>query len=237
MITTVDIPTIQQKLYENLKESGWANLLKSFLLSVDFTEILEKLYNLSTDKKRFTPALKDIFNAFIECPYKNLHTVIITKEPITDVNVSNGIPFDCSRSGREHPHTTQLFDAVQRTIYLNEPYNRDLSLSRWSNQGVLLLSSSLTVQIDKSSTHIQLWKPFMAFLLDTLNIYNQGLHFVFMGDDVKHLNTAINVKRHYKFSVPHPSTAAQNRGIWDSQNIFPILTQSIQKNYKQKIIW
>lgn len=234
MTKSVDLTEIQQKLYDSLKLSGWANLLKSFLLSSDFTDILTQLYNETTEKRNFTPMLKDIFNAFIACPYKDLHTIIVTKEPFVTIGCANGIPFDCSKTEKEQYATTQLFDAITRTVYFDK-YKRDLSLTRWANQGVLLLNSSLTVQIDKPDSHTQIWKPFIAFLLDTLNIYNRGLHFVFMGDDVKDLAKVINVKAHYKFMVSHPTVTTERR--WDSQNIFPILTRSIYKNYKYKMIW
>lgn len=235
--TSVDIPSIQETIYENMKPSGWANLLRSFMLSGDFTLILQQLYELTVDKKRFTPTIKEMFRAFIECPYKDLHTVFVNREPFMAINTANGIAFDSSVSGREHPYTGLIFDAIQRTVYPGEVYNRDLNLSRWANQGILLYNATLTVQIDKPYTHNKIWEPFTAFLLDTLSIHNAGLHFVFVGADVKHLGNMINSRAHYKYAIPHPSTAAQSKGIWDSQNIFPILLKQVKRNFKQDIIW
>ena len=100
-----------------------------------------------------------------------------------------------------------------------------------------MLNTNLTVQFNKASTHDQIWKPFTAFVLDTLNTTNQGLIFVFIGDDVKQWSSMVNVKAHYKFAIPHPGTASQSKEIWDSQNIFPILSKLIHKNYKRTIVW
>lgn len=237
MTKTINIPDIQDKLYQKLKPSGWARVMKSFLLGTEFTVILQQLFNLSMDGKKFTPKLDTIFKAFEQCPYSELHTVIINREPYEYINTANGIAFDSSVSDREHFMIGLIFEAIQRTVYTHDVYKRDLDLSRWSNQGVLLLNASLTVQIDKQNTHHKIWEPFTAFLLDTLSIYNSGLNFVFMGDNVKHLANIVNAKTHFRYLVPHPTTAAQNKGIWDSQNIFPILSRQIKNNYKKDMIW
>ena len=57
MINTIDITNIQNKLCNSLKESGWYNLLKTFILSSDFNSIIEQLYNQTIEGKRFTQQL------------------------------------------------------------------------------------------------------------------------------------------------------------------------------------
>lgn len=237
MATTVDISYIQSKLYEDLKPTGWANLLRSFLVSSDFTLILEQLLELTQDKKRFTPTLKDVFAPFHGCSYTDLHTVFINREPFNEIGEASGLAFDSSRLNKEHYVTAKIFDAVQRTIYVDSPYSRDTDLTRWANQGILLLNANLTVGVNNSFSHTEIWKPFTAFLLDALNSYNQGLHFVFFGKDVVNLASNINIEHHYKYFVEHPTTASQNKGTWESSNIFPILSKSIQKNYNKTITW
>lgn len=241
MTTQVDISAIQAQLYEKLKSSGWAAVLQPFLLSAEFTDLLNKLHTEKLEDRRFTPLLRDVFTPFYTCPVKDLHTVLIAKEPFLSIGESNGIAFDCSNLEKENPWTTQIFDAINRTVYPADTYDRELGLTRWSEQGILILTADLTVQLEKSGSHNHIWKPFTAFLLDTLNTLNSGLHFVFIGEDVKYLTPMVNIKNHYKFFVQHPRTFGQNKGvnkgIWDSENIFPILQKSIQKNYNKKIIW
>jgi len=80
MAEVVNLQDVQQKLYERLKPSGWADKLKMFLLSDDFSRILKRLYDEATAGKRFTPQLKQVFRAFEECPYKDLKVVIIGQD-------------------------------------------------------------------------------------------------------------------------------------------------------------
>ena len=61
-------PTSQElarKLYAKLKTSGvWSDMLKGFLLSNDFDNVIQTLQELVDEGERFTPPLKSIFRAF-----------------------------------------------------------------------------------------------------------------------------------------------------------------------------
>ena len=76
----IDLEQIKLKLYNNLKDSGWGDKLKTFLLSDDFYKILETLLNDAKAGKRFTPIAKQIFRAFQECPYNKVKVIIIGQD-------------------------------------------------------------------------------------------------------------------------------------------------------------
>ena len=58
MADTINLEEIREKLIEKLEPSGWANKLRGYLKSSDFDKVLETLYKLREDGKRFTPPLK-----------------------------------------------------------------------------------------------------------------------------------------------------------------------------------
>lgn len=64
----LNLEEIKEKLYKKLEPSGWGRVLKSFIFSGDFDNIITQLARLSLDGKRFTPTLKQMFRAFEECP-------------------------------------------------------------------------------------------------------------------------------------------------------------------------
>jgi uracil DNA glycosylase len=76
----MDLQEIKQKMFTKLEPSGWDRVLKSFIFSSDFDEILTRLWSLSQDNKRFTPPLKQVFRAFEECPYNKLQVVFIGQD-------------------------------------------------------------------------------------------------------------------------------------------------------------
>jgi uracil DNA glycosylase len=68
------------KLYEMLKPSGWHDVLKGFLLSEDFVNIIKTLEECVNDNKRFTPPLKNVFRAFMECPIDTLEVIVFGQD-------------------------------------------------------------------------------------------------------------------------------------------------------------
>jgi uracil DNA glycosylase len=74
------VEQIQQKLIEKLTSSGWAKLLRGYLFSSDFVKAIEFLVNENEEGRRFTPALKQVFRAFEECPLSTVKVVIIGQD-------------------------------------------------------------------------------------------------------------------------------------------------------------
>lgn len=76
----VNIEDVKNKLYLKLKDSGWGDKLKTFILSQDFDDILNKLVKEVEHGKRFTPPIKQMFSAFDKCNYSDLKVVIVGQD-------------------------------------------------------------------------------------------------------------------------------------------------------------
>jgi uracil-DNA glycosylase len=231
-----EIEEIKQKLFDKLEPSGWGRVFKSFIFSSEFTDILSKLYTLSITDKRFTPTLKQVFRAFEECPYDNLHTVFIGQDPYPQLGVADGISFSCSNTGRVQPSLRYIFQEIERTVYQGFPSHQDPDLKRWSNQGILMLNTALTTEVDKIGSHYDIWKPFTAYLLDWLNNYNPGLIYVYMGKKAEEWSV-LTGDHNDKFTVKHPASAAYNGSKWDSNDIFNKISELVKSKTGQIITW
>jgi len=242
-------PTIDEvriKLYEKLKPSGWGDKLKGFLLSDDFYKILDELYTQAQEGTRFTPTLKQVFRAFEECPYSNMHTIIIGQDPYPMHGEADGIAFSCSNTNKTAVSLRYIFGEIERTVYKdvftkpeNEPLKGALNpdLKRWSNQGILMLNTALTTNVGKIGTHYELWRPFMTYLFDILNSYNTGLIYVFLGKHAKEWSKVIGENNHKLFAT-HPAYAAYSKSkTWESDNLFPKISELVLKHYGDKITW
>lgn len=233
----LDIEDIKQKLFEKLEPSGWGRVLKSFIFSGDFDNIIKELAKQSNDGKRFTPPLKDVFRAFIECPYNDLKVVIIGQDPYPQINTADGIAFSCGKTKELQPSLEYILNEVNRTVYNGNPGSLDPDLTRWSNQGILMLNTALTTTVGKIGQHYKIWQPFLAYLFDYLTWNNNGLIYVYLGKEAKEWSEAVN-DNNYKFFAVHPASAAYNKeSRWDSQNIFVEVKKIIERNYNEKIIW
>lgn len=236
---SVDIQEVQLKLVDKLRPSGWADKLKTFLMTEDFAEILQKLKVLRDEDKRFTPPLKEIFTAFEQCPYKDLKVVIIGQDPYPQLGVADGIAFSCSKTKVMQPSLKYLLEAVEETVYAGFPVQEDPDLTRWANQGVLLLNTALTVQVNSVGSHYDLWQSFIAYVIDILSWNNPGLIWVFMGKKAQELENLV-ASNHYKFMVSHPASAAyQKASKWECDDVFNKINNILEANNGQeyKIKW
>ena len=227
----MDLEEIKQKMFTKLEPSGWDKILKSFIFSSDFDEILSKLWNLSQSDKRFTPPLKQVFRAFEECPYDKLQVVIVGQDPYPQLGVADGISFSCSNTGKLQPSLKFIFEEIERTVYQGYPTHQDVDLKRWSKQGILMLNTALTVEVDKIGSHYDIWKKFTAYLLDWLNTHQSGLVYLYMGKRAQEWSELTDDNTNIKYFVKHPASAAYSGSKWDSDNVF----MKIQKD--KQITW
>lgn len=234
-MSNVNLADVQQKLYERLVPSGWGNKLKTFILSDDFKSILETLWHESEAGDKFTPVIKQLFRAFEECPYEELKVIIIGQDPYPKANVADGIAFSCSNTGQVQASLRHMFAELERTVY-PDGYEWNPDLARWSNQGVLMLNTALTTRIGKIAVHVDLWKPFIAFLLDMLAFHNSGIVYVFMGNKAKEWAKMVPANN-YKCFTTHPASAAYKGNQWNSGNMYNQVNKILKENYNTEIKW
>ena len=219
MTEQVNLDEIKLKLIENLQPSGWSHKLRGFIQCSDFDKILAELYRLREDGKRFTPPLKQVFRAFQECPYDKLKVVIIGQDSYPQFGVADGMAFSCGNTRIVQPSLREIFKEVEKTVYQEWPTHQDPDLKRWANQGVLLLNTALTCQVDKPGSHTPIWHDFVMYLIDMITFTNTGLVFVLMGKHAHELESLIN-ENHHVIKVAHPASASYNKTDWDSKDLF-----------------
>ena len=236
---SVNIQEIKEKLYDKLKPSGWGDKLKSFILSEDFDKILLKLESEAIEGKRFVPQVKYMFSAFEKCPYDKLKVVMMGQDPYPYLGVPDGMAFSCSLRGKPEASLRYMFKEIEHTVYSEDGRIMDTNpdLTRWSQQGVLLLNSALTTTVGKPGVHQIMWRPFMSFLFDILSWYNPGLIYVFLGKTAGQWADSIP-DNCYKLFASHPASAAHtNAERWDSKNVFNEVNGILLKNNNEKITW
>jgi uracil-DNA glycosylase len=238
MTEQINLEEIKLKLIDRLQTSGWASKLRGFIQSSDFDKILQTLYKLREDGKRFTPPLKQVFRAFEECPVNKLHVIIIGQDPYPNFGVADGLAFSCANTGKPQPSLQKIFEAVEHTVYQDYPTHQDPDLTRWANQGVLLLNSALTCEIDKVGSHYNVWKEFIAYAMDILNFTDSGLIFVLMGKQAQELEGLIG-EHHHIIKTTHPAYASYTKQAWDCENMFNEINKIItgQNGPEFKINW
>jgi len=233
---TISIDEIKEKFYNKLKKSGWAIPLRGFIYSKEFEDIIKALYSQSMNGSKFTPVLKNIFQAFELCPYDNLKVVILGQDPYPQIGVADGIAFSCSITREKQPSLDYLLKEINHTVYDDNNYSTDPDLSRWCEQGVLMLNTALTTTVGKIGQHYVLWEPFLAYLFDTLSWNKNGIVYIYMGKKAQEWYTAVN-DNNYKFKVTHPAIAYYNNNTWNSEDVFVKTKKILKENFNFEIEW
>lgn len=227
MTQIVDLEEIKQKLIDKLKPSGWATKLKGFVQSSDMDKILKTLYDTREEGKRFTPPLKYVFKAFEECPIDNLKIVVIGQDPYPQLGVADGMAFSCGLTLKPQPSLRNVFEALEKTVPSADIQNPDLT--RWANQGVLLLNRALTCEVDKIGSHYPIWHDFIMYTIDMLSLTNSGLIFILLGSKAQELESVIG-SNHYILKASHPASAAYTKTVWECNDVFNEANRILSKN-------
>ena len=227
---------VQTKLYESLKESGWAKLFRSFLLSNDFLSILQKLADFSAKGKNFTPTMKQLFTAFYECPVDKVKVIIVSQDVYTQQGVADGIPFSCSNTMHRNAPLRNLQRAIAKTVYNDmEKYEKmSPDLRYLSKQGVLFVNTTLTTEINKIDKHVELWKPFTGFMIDMLSQLDDVV-WVFLGEKTWRYTSSIEGDC---LVVSDPALSIYTRSnLWNCEDVFNRVNEWLENHGQTKIEW
>lgn len=232
---------IRDKLIGKLVASGWASLLRAHLRSSDFMDIVDFLVRENQKGRRFTPALKQLFRAFEECPLDKTKVIMIGQDPYPQPLVADGVAFSCSNTKKPEASLRYILKAVEKTVSEEDRAivedDIKFDLSRWSQQGILMLNSALTTEVGKVGKHVEVWKPFMEYLIDTLNFQQSGLIWVLMGKQAQQYESLIG-DHHYVIKSTHPAYAAyMKQNDWDCSDIFNKINLKLVENKQEKILW
>lgn len=231
MSEEIVIPSVEQikaKFVEQLRESGWYAPMRMFINSGEFTKIIEGLLSDFTLQFRIVPRLIDIFRAFVVSPLNKTKVVIYTSEFPEYLNAYDGIAFSRSRK-KQANHTLQyMFDEISPT------YKGKIDLTRWTEQGILMIPSALTTLVGKKDAHIELWKSWNNSLFDVFkHDLPKDTIYVFIGEEVYDRANSLD-EGAIILKYPHPTCNFPER--W-GVNPFEDINNLLKQQGKEAIKW
>jgi uracil-DNA glycosylase len=120
--------------------------------------------------------------------------------------------------------------------YINKAIGTDYTdLRIWANQGVLLINTAFTVEVNKIGSHYNLWKPFTNYIFGNINKHKKDTIFILMGKKAEEWETLLPDCKILKCS--HPASAAYKGGEWDHNDVFNKANLELKKQDKPLINW
>lgn len=182
------------------------------------------------------PPGKQIFSAFDHSTFDKTKVVIIGQDPYHGPNQANGLCFSVKDGIPFPPSLVNIFEEIKNDIGKPIPENGDLS--RWADQGVLLLNATLTVRAHQAGSHQgKGWEQFTDEVIRILSNEKEGLIFLLWGGFAKKKTKLIDSKKHHILTSGHPSPLSANRGYWFGNKHFSKTNAILQDQGKEPINW
>ena len=197
-------------------DATWAERLQSQFDAPYFQALTDFVRKEYSQGPCYPPG-KEIFNAFNLCPFDRVKVVILGQDPYHDVNQANGLCFSVRDGVPFPPSLMNIFKEIHDD--LGKPIPESGDLSRWARQGVLLLTSSLTVRAHSAGSHQNHgWEQFTDEVILRLATGREHLVFILWGSYAIKKGAFINRMKHLVLTSPHPSPLSAYRGFFGNKH-------------------
>lgn len=177
-----------------------------------------------------------IFNAFNLCPFDRVKVVIIGQDPYHEPGQAQGLSFSVPEGVPFPPSLQNIFKEIQ--LDLGKPMPPTGDLTRWAEQGVLLLNATLTVRAHQAASHQRHgWEQFTDAAIRALNAERENLVFILWGGYARSKAQLIDRSRHLVLESVHPSPLSANRGGWFCNHHFSQCNAYLREHGEQEIDW
>ena len=217
------------------------NLYFNNLLTINGI-IIDDIYQKIQDEaygKRIFPPKNQILNAFSLFEPEKLRVIIIGQDPYHKEGQGNGFSFSVNKNIAIPPSLRNIFKELNKDLNCELPDNGDLT--KWAEQGVLLLNTVLTVYegMPNDKTHRKIWEPITDRLIERISEKIPNLVFILWGNNaIKKKKVIKNQETHLILEGGHPSPLNRHlKKNFFNQRFFSKTNQYLIENGKEPIDW
>ena len=220
---------------EWILEESWREKLKKELDKSDYRKLVEKVREEYKNETCYPPEDK-IFNAFNLCPFDKVKVVIMGQDPYSNPGQAMGLSFSVPEGVQLPPSLQNIYKEIAAD--LGTAIHQSGDLTRWAEQGVLLLNATLTVRAHDANSHQRLgWGTFTDAAIKTLSDGRENLVFMLWGVFARSKKALIDQQRHCVIESVHPSQRFANRSGWFGQHQFSRCNAYLTSCGAQPIEW
>lgn len=195
--------------------NDWDTILKEEMSKNYFQDLLTFIKK-EYETKTIYPKQTEIMKAFRNTPYQDTKVVILGQDPYHGVNQAEGLSFSVKEGIAKPPSLQNIFKELHDDLGCDIPKNG--SLVSWTEEGVLLLNTVLTVEENKPASHKDLgWEKFTDEVIRKVNEKDTPVVFILWGSFAKSKKFLITNPIHYIVESPHPSPFSAYNGFFGSK--------------------
>jgi len=215
-------------------DEGWNEALAD-QFSDDYFKVLTSFVRTEYKTKIIYPPGKLIFNALDSCPPESTKVVIIGQDPYHNPGQAHGLCFSVPEGVPQPPSLKNIFKEIRADMQYDT--YKSGNLTRWANQGVLLLNAILTVRENEAGSHQNRgWEKFTSAIIEVLSARKKNLVFLLWGKYAQDKGASINRTKHLVLESVHPSPLSASRGFFGNHH-FSLCNRYLIENGIEPIDW
>ncbi len=215
-------------------KNDWQDLLKDEF-EKDYYLKLRSFLADEYKTKTIYPDMYDIFNALNYTQNKDVKVVILGQDPYHGPNQAHGLSFSVKPNVTIPPSLVNIYKELNSDLGCSIPNNG--YLKKWSDQGVMLLNTVLTVRAGQANSHKKIgWEYFTDKIISLLNDKENPIVFILWGKNAQSKLNIIKNPKHFILKSVHPSPLSAHRGFFGSKP-FSKTNEFLISTGKEPIDW
>jgi uracil-DNA glycosylase len=197
-------------------EQSWkAHLADEF--GKDYFRQLTEFVRQEYQRTKVYPRGDHIFNAFNHCPFDKVKVVLLGQDPYHEPGQAHGLCFSVQEGTPFPPSLINILKEIESDLGIIMPQSGDLT--RWADQGVLLLNATLTVRAHAAGSHQNKgWETFTDAVIARLNSDRNHIVYLLWGSYAQKKGAIINASRNLVLKSAHPSPLSAYRGFFGNRH-------------------
>jgi uracil-DNA glycosylase len=181
------------------------------------------------------PKKQDVFAAYDRTPLANVKVLILGQDPYHEPGQAHGLCFSVNPGIEIPPSLVNIYKELHDDLGCFIPNNG--CLTKWADQGVMLLNTVLTVRAHQANSHRGMgWEEFTDAAIRVLNEIDRPLVFILWGRPAQMKASMLNNPKHLILKAPHPSPLSAYRGFFGSKP-FSKTNEFLQSHGIEPIDW
>ena len=215
-------------------EESWKEALKDEFDKPYFASLVQYLHREKAEGRQIFPPGREIFKAFELTPVDKVKVVILGQDPYHGYGQAMGLSFSVPADVPAPPSLKNIFREIETDLGIR--MSGCPNLRKWTEQGVLLLNSVLTVRSGEPASHSAIgWQEFTDAVISYISAHCSGVVFLLWGNLARSKKALIDTSRHYVLEAAHPSPLA--RGAFFGCRHFSRTNEILQAEGKTPIDW
>ena len=195
--------------------NDWLDALQEEFKKPYYKKLFETVNQEYKTRLIFPPA-DDVFNAFHLTPLHKVKVVILGQDPYHNNGQDHGLCFSVKKGVEIPPSLVNIYQELQDDVGCAIPSHG--CLTKWADQGVLMLNTVLTVRAHQANSHRGIgWEEFTDAAILALNAQDRPIVFILWGTPAQRKERMLTNPNHLVLKAPHPSPFSASRGFFGSR--------------------